>query len=127
MLDTNAVSSLMRQPTGPVYARIAAHPTAVISIITLAELRFGIAKVNSSRLQVSLHGLLRYLPVLPFDVPADTTYATLCAHLEQKGAPIRPNDLLIAAHAIALDMILVTANIGEFSRVPGLKVENWLD
>lgn len=59
-------------------------------------------------------------------LPADHQYATLRHRLTRQGTPIGPNDLLIAAHAIASDLTVVTANVGEFSRVPGLKVENWL-
>jgi tRNA(fMet)-specific endonuclease VapC len=64
--------------------------------------------------------------VLALDVPADTEYGGIRAELESAGKPIGPNDLFIAAHAYALGATLVTANIGEFSRVRALKVENWL-
>jgi tRNA(fMet)-specific endonuclease VapC len=56
----------------------------------------------------------------------DRRYAEIRLHLEQRGKPIGPNDLLIAAHALALDLILVTDNVEEFARVPGLHLENWL-
>ena len=57
---------------------------------------------------------------------ADHRYAEIRLYLDQRGRPIGPNDLLIAAHALALDLTLVTANVEEFERVPGLRVENWL-
>lgn len=65
--------------------------------------------------------------MLALDVPADTEYGGIRAELEAAGKPIGPNDLFIAAHAYALEAILVTANVGEFSRIRALKVENWLD
>jgi tRNA(fMet)-specific endonuclease VapC len=64
--------------------------------------------------------------VLPFDVPADAATGRIRTALESAGTPIEPNDLLIAAHALALGAALATANLGEFRRVPGLAVENWL-
>jgi tRNA(fMet)-specific endonuclease VapC len=64
--------------------------------------------------------------VLPFDVPADTGYGGIRAELEAAGKPIGGNDLLIAAHAYATGATVVTANVAEFKRIRGLKVENWL-
>jgi tRNA(fMet)-specific endonuclease VapC len=127
MLDTNVVSRLMRDPAGPLLTRLGQQTGAIISIVSLAELRFGIARTGSTRLQTALDGLLRQLPVAALDSPADRSYAELRVVLEQTGRPIGPNDLLIAAHALALDLTLITGNLREFSRVPGLRVENWLD
>lgn len=70
--------------------------------------------------------VLSALDVLPIDAAADHCYAGIRLTLERAGTPIGANDLLIAAHALALDLTLVTDNIGEFRRVPGLRVENWL-
>nr|WP_277621776.1 PIN domain-containing protein [Kineobactrum sediminis] len=70
--------------------------------------------------------ILSALEILPLETPADHQYTSLRHHLTRQGTPIGPNDLLIAAHALANDLTVVTANIGEFSQVPGLKVENWL-
>jgi tRNA(fMet)-specific endonuclease VapC len=70
--------------------------------------------------------ILSALEILPLETPADRQYASLPHHLTRQGRPTGPNDLLIAAHALANDLTLITANVGEFSRVPGLKVENWL-
>lgn len=129
LLDTNIVSHLMREPRGVIRRRLAglADGAATISIVTLAELRFGAEKVGSERLRKGIADLVQYLPVLPFEEPADIAYAGLRAHLERIGRPIGPNDLWIAAHALVLGLTLVTANIDEFSRVPNLKLENWLD
>ena len=128
MLDTNIVSELARNPHGPVTRRIATVDpgTICVSIITAAELRYGCAKKGSPKLLAQIEAILESLQVLALDVPADTEYGGIRAELEAAGKPIGPNDLFIAAHAYALQAVLVTANIGEFSRIRGLKVENWL-
>ena len=129
MLDTNIVSSLLRRPNGPVGARLRAlgEGAACVSIITAAELLFGARRVQSVRLERDLKAILSVIPALPLEHPAEETYAIIRTELEAAGRPIGPNDLLIAAHALSLDLTLVTANTGEFSRVPGLRIENWLD
>ena len=66
------------------------------------------------------------MDVLPLEAPADRHYAHIRHHLARQGTPIGPNDLLIAAHALALNLTVVTANTREFDRVPNLKIENWL-
>lgn len=128
MLDTNIVSDLVRSPQGRVFDRIATigSDTMCISIITAAELRYGCAKKGSPRLLAQVETILGSIEILSFDVPADTEYAGIRAELEAAGKPIGPNDLLIAAHAYAAGATLVTANVGEFERVRGLRVENWL-
>ena len=128
MLDTNLVSELARNPHGTVAKRIAkVGPDAIcVSIITAAELRYGCAKKGSPRLLAQIEAILAGVQVLALDVPADAEYGGIRAELEAAGQPIGPNDLLIAAHAYALDAVLVTANVREFSRVRALKVENWL-
>ena len=128
LLDTNILSELVRQPRGRVAEAIArVGETAVCtSIIVAAELRFGAARKNSTKLTAQLEAVLEALDVLPLEMPADCRYAALRLALEQSGQPIGPNDLLIAAHALAIGAVMVTANVAEFSRVPGLAVENWL-
>lgn len=128
MLDTNIVSELARNPHGPVTRRIAAvGPDAIcVSIITAAELRYGCAKKGSPKLLTQIEAILESMQVLALDVPADTEYGGIRAELEAAGRPIGPNDLFIAAHAYALGAVLVTANVAEFTRIRGLKVENWL-
>lgn len=129
MLDTNIVSDLVRNPQGSVTQHIikVGSETICISIITAAELRYGCARKGSAKLLANVEAILGSIQVLPFDVPADAEYGGIRAELEAAGKPIGPNDLLIAAHAYALGAVLVTANTGEFSRVRGLQVENWLD
>lgn len=128
MLDTNIVSDLVRNPLGKVFGKISevGGDAVCISIITAAELRYGCAKRRSEKLQRQVEAIIEGLDVLPLDVPADTEYGSIRAELEASGKPIGPNDLLIAAHASAMGAVLVTANFEEFTRVTGLKVENWL-
>lgn len=128
MLDTNIMSDLVRSPQGRVFDKIAAlgSDSMCISIVTAAELRYGCAKKGSPRLLAQVEAILGSIEILAFDVPADTEYAGIRAELEAAGKPIGPNDLLIAAHAYSIGAILVTANTGEFQRVRGLSIENWL-
>lgn len=128
MLDTNIISSLLRNPDGNAAKRIAdVGPDAIcVSIITAAELRYGCAKKGSAKLLAHVEALLESVQVLALDAPADAEYGGIRAELEAAGKTIGPNDLLIAAHAYAAGAILVTDNTGEFSRVRGLRVENWI-
>lgn len=128
MLDTNIISDLMRNPQGKAAKRIArvGEGNICTSIIVAAELRYGCARSGSKKLLNAVEELLAEIEVLPFDSPADTEYGEIRAGLEAVGKPIGGNDLLIAAHALATEAIIVTANSDEFKRVRGLKVENWL-
>jgi len=96
------------------------------SIIVACELRFGAAKKRSARLADRIEEMLARLDVLPLAGEVDRRYAKLRWQLERRGTPIGPNDMLIAAHALALRRTLVTDNVREFRRVAGLAVENWL-
>lgn len=127
MLDTNIASELLRNPTGRAAQRARTVGDAVcVSVIVAAELRYGCAKKGSPRLVRRVEEFLSAVPVLPFDVPADGGYGDIRAELEAAGRPIGSNDLLIAAHAHTLGATVVTANVGEFRRIRGLRVENWL-
>lgn len=128
MLDTNIVSDLLRNPDGSAAKHIAeVGPDAIcVSIITAAELRYGCAKKGSAKLLAYVEAILESVQVLAFDVPADAEYGGIRAELEAAGKTIGPNDLLIAAHAYAAGAVLVTDNTGEFSRVRGLRAENWI-
>ena len=129
LLDTNILSNLIRDPLGRVPRRIAAkgEKTVCTSIVVACELRFGAEKKQSATLQARVEELLSVIDVLALDVDTDVHYADIRAHLEAAGTPVGPNDLLIAAHARSFELILVSANVREFSRVPGLSVENWLE
>ena len=128
LLDTNAVSSLIRDPAGPVAARVrmVGEGAVCTSIVVAAELRYGAAKKGSLRLTTQMEAVLGALDVLPFEAPADAVYGTIRTRLEMAGTPIGGNDLLIAAHAVALDCTVVTDNEREFRRIEGLAVENWV-
>jgi tRNA(fMet)-specific endonuclease VapC len=128
LLDTNILSDLVRNPQGRIAKRIAREGEKSIctSIVVASELRFGAEKSGSERLASQLEAILAVIDIVPLEEPADRQYARIRKYLEDRGTPIGPNDLLIAAHALALDQTVITANDREFSRVPGLKVENWL-
>jgi tRNA(fMet)-specific endonuclease VapC len=128
MLDTNIMSDLIRNPQGKAAKRIArvGEDNICTSIIVAAELRYGCAKSGSQRLLKAVEDLLGEIDVLPFEVPADAEYGGIRSELEAAGKPIGGNDLLIAAHAYATGATIVTANSGEFKRIRGLNVENWL-
>lgn len=128
LLDTNVVSRLVRDPRDGVIARVAAvgEEAVCTSIVVAAELRYGAEKSGSRRLLEQVEAILAGLSVLPLEPPAEVIYGQIRSRLEAAGSPIGANDLLIAAHAIALGTVLVTDNVGEFSRVEGLQLENWL-
>ena len=128
LLDTNILSDLIRHPQGVVAKQIdkVGEKAVCTNIIVAAELRYGATKANSAKLAERIDLILSVMEILPLDTPADRQYAALRHHLARQGTPIGPNDLLIAAHALANKLTVVTANAGEFTRVPGLKVENWL-
>jgi tRNA(fMet)-specific endonuclease VapC len=128
LLDTNILSDLVRQPRGKVATHIAevGEDAICTSIIVAAELRYGAEKSGSKQLLERVDLLLSALEILPLEPPADRRYGGLRHHLTRRSTPIGPNDLLIAAHALAHNLTLVTANTREFKRVPTLRVENWL-
>jgi tRNA(fMet)-specific endonuclease VapC len=128
LLDTNIVSDLVRNPQGKVarHVRTVGETHVCTSIIVAAELRCGADKKGSPRLSSQLDTVLRALEVLPFETPADASYGLLRSRLEQAGTPIGANDLLIAAQALALGYVIVTDNETKFSRVKGLRLQNWL-
>ena len=98
-----------------------------MSAITYGELCFGAEK--SSRSSESRHILAQLvvmIPVLPLDESVSTSYGKIRQYLQENGKVIGNNDLWIAAHALANKLILVTNNVSEFERVPGLKIENWV-
>ena len=126
MLDTNILSDLVRQPQGAVARRIAeaGEETICTSIIVAAEIRSGAEKSDSNKLKDQVELILAAIEILPLESPADREYGKLRHYLSRKGTLIGPNDMLIAAQALNSGLTVVTANTGEFSRVPGLNVEN---
>jgi len=128
LLDTNILSHLVRQPQGPIAVRIAdvGEDKVLTSIIVACELRYGAAKRASRKLTRQVEAVLGAITILPLESSADRHYAAIRTALEKKGTPIGAHDMLIAAHALAVNAICVTDNMAEFKRVPALKVENWL-
>jgi tRNA(fMet)-specific endonuclease VapC len=129
MLDTNIISDMIRNPAGKAANAMVREGDAAVctSIVVASELRYGCFRKGSTKLLKKVEDLLAEIPVLPLDVPVDVEYGALRAELEAVGQPIGHNDLFIAAHACVLGTTLVTANIGEFTRIRKLKVENWLE
>ena len=129
MLDTNIVSDLIGHPAGKVAQYVAkiGDLGLVVSIVTAGELQYGAAKRGSARLQQRVEAVLGRLPVIALDVPADVKYVDIRVALGAAGTPIGSKDLLIAAHAIAMGIPLVTANIDQFTGICNLVVENWLE
>ena len=128
LLDTDTYIHLINRRPG--YELVLAHVHGraygeiLLSAITLAELRFGIASSQRRDANVAkLELFLAAFEVAPFDERAAGAYGPLRAHLRAAGTPIGPLDTLIAAHALALGAIVVTHNVREFSRAPGLQVE----
>lgn len=129
LLDTNILSDLIKHPVGAAAKKIVtleSEESCCTSVIAACELRYGALKKNASSLTDRVNQLLDSIAVLSLDADVESEYAALRVSLEQAGTPIGSNDLLIASHALAADLTLVTANEREFSRVPGLNMENWL-
>ncbi len=126
LLDTDTVSFAMRD-VGAVGARLRAHaPSQVaISVITLAELRYGAARKRSAVLARSIEAFLAPITILPFSAEAARRYAQLVADLEHQGAPLDDFDALIAAHALVEQRTLVTHNRRHFARVGHLSLDDW--
>jgi len=128
MLDTNVCIDLIKEHLSSVLERFASHAVGDIgiSVITLAELEYGVSKSSRpAKNREALDQFISPLEVAPFDRQATAVYGRLRATLEKKGQSIGSMDLLIAAHAVSLDVRLVTHNVREFGRVPGLQTEDW--
>ena len=126
MLDTNVISEIVKNPKGRAAERArACKDRLCTSIVVASELRYGCAKKGSPELLRRVEEILDEIGVIALDVPADAEYGNIRSELGAAGQPIGSNDLLIAAHACSLNLTLVTANVREFSRIPGLEVENW--
>jgi tRNA(fMet)-specific endonuclease VapC len=124
--DTNVFSAYFQRRDENLVARVAvAFPHLRLSALVLAELEYGAAKTGLARHRARIEGLLANLVVEPFLREDATRYGQLRAHLERRGEVIGAVDLLIAAQALRLGATVVTHNVREFQRVPGLKVEDW--
>lgn len=127
LLDTNILSDIVRNQDGAAAQRFASVPegTLATSIIAAAEMRFGYVRISSKRLERKVETILSQIDILDWTRPADFAYANIRTLVEKMGVTVGQNDMLIAAHAMVLDLTLVSDD-RIFGRVPGLKVENWL-
>jgi tRNA(fMet)-specific endonuclease VapC len=129
LLDTNICIYLIRQESPQVLRRFEALDFGDIGVssITVAELQHGVQKSQRQvQNQKALAQFLIPLIIADFDNAAAKAYGVIRAALERQGTPIGSLDTLIAAHALSLDVTLVTNNEREFLRVPGLKIVNWV-
>ena len=129
LLNFKTLSHLARDPGGVVGRRIRQVGNAAVctSVVVAGEMRFGAIRKGHDKLHNAVEAVLSTITIEPLIVPVGQHDAQIRADLERCGPPIGANDLWIAVHALALDCTLVTANVGEFSRVEGLRWENWLD
>ena len=129
LLDTDVFSAIARQTSAKAAQRLAELPSGTVglSVITWAEIAFGLERRPvSAGLAIRIARLLHILPVVALQANVVPRYAQTRTHLEKRGTPIGPNDLWLSSHALAEDMTVVTGNVREYARVPGLRVENWL-
>ena len=128
LLDTNILLALIKEPKGIAaqHVREVGADKIFTSIIVASEMQFGIRKKASDQLTQRVESLLASIQILDFKSPADVHYGEVRQSLQKSGNIIGSNDLLIATHALSANLIMVTDNVNEFNRVPGLKVENWL-
>ncbi|PIP41844.1 MAG: VapC toxin family PIN domain ribonuclease [Desulfobacterales bacterium CG23_combo_of_CG06-09_8_20_14_all_51_8] len=130
LLDTNICIYVINEKPWQVLRKFEQYPVQdfAISSVTHAELQYGVAKsTHKARNQEALDEFLLPLTILPFHGrKLVEQYGKIRTFLESKGKRIGPLDTLIAAHAVSLDLTIITNNITEFSRIPNLKCENWV-
>ena len=127
MLDTNIVIYTIKNRPAQVRAAFKQHDNQMcISAVTLGELIYGAERSSQpERNLADIEGMVARLEVVPFEAHASVHFGQLRAELYRAGKPIGPYDMMIAGHARALGLILVTNNMKEFERVSGLRIENW--
>lgn len=129
LLDTDVLIELERRTPQALFAQVSAHAGQLfVSSISVAELQFGVAKSrNPAHMREALEALLTQLNILDFTTQDAVHAGEIRESLRREGKPIGPNDMLIAAQALTRGLVMVTGNTREFSRVAGLRVENWLE
>jgi tRNA(fMet)-specific endonuclease VapC len=126
MLDTDTVSFAVRGMGGVAARIVEQQPSELcVSALTLAELRRGVERRKSHKLDRVVSAFFKNISVMPFDEECARAFGRLSAQLEARGTPIAAFDALIAAHAVTLGVTLVTNNERHFSRVPALRTANW--
>lgn len=124
--DTNAVSAYMRGGDPKLTSKMTeAFGELCLSVIVLAEREFGVTKGVNAHARLKLAELAQTIPVEPFSRDDCTHYAAIRHDLEARGEGIGPMDTMIAAQALRMGATVITRNVREFGRVPGLKAENW--
>jgi len=129
LLDTDVFSLMVKGRDAPINTRLQTltKGEAMVSVITAGEFFYGVAHAPVSALRDQrAQRLLDFFGLLPLDAEVAARYGTVRAELRRAGTPIGPNDLWLAAQALARGLTIVTRNTREFQRVKGLKVENWL-
>lgn len=126
-LDTNICSDVLRRHPPEMVERFRRLDRGELwlSAIVAAELRFGAEKLGSSRFRGAVEAWLAGFELLSWPLEATHHYARLRAQLEARGTPVGNLDLMIAAHALAEDSVVITNNAREFHRIPGIAVEEW--
>lgn len=130
LLDTNTCIFIINFRPAAVRRKLEAQAVGnvAISTVTVSELEYGAAKSqHREKNRATLEKFLLPLEVLVYDAAAARGYGEIRAHLEKDGTPIGPMDLMIAAHALATGLTVVTNNTREFRRVPSLQVEDWTE
>lgn len=129
MLDTNICIYIINAKPPTVLQRFRDYRMGEVGVCTVvaAELAFGVAKSGSARNRHALELFLAPLTLMPFDEAAVWAYGTLRSELERQGKQIGALDTMIAAHALSQQATLVTNNTSEFARIPGLRLDNWVD
>ena len=129
MLDTNIVIYTIKNRPEEVREAFKQYDVQMcISTVTVGELIFGAERSSQAEKNMEiLEGMFARLEVLSFDTQAAAHFGQLRAELYSKGKPIGPYDMMIAGHARAMGLIMITNNLREFERVPGLRVENWVN
>ena len=128
LLDTNICIYIIKKKPAEVFEKLKKVMLGDVGIssISLAELQYGIEKSsNPEKNREALEIFLTPIEIVDYGYEASVDYGKIRAELERKGTPIGPLDMLIASHARSLDLVLVTNNVKEFERIPGLRIENW--
>ena len=129
MLDTNTCIYIIKRKPVDVIDRFMRLQISQVSVssITLSELEYGVIKSSKpEQNHLALAQFLSPMEILPYGDAAAQHYGKLRVYLEKHGTPIGSLDMLIAAHALSTDCILITNNVKEFERVPNLKINNWV-
>lgn len=129
LLDTNICIYLMKNTYPKLTERLFSHSPSqmAVSSITVFELEYGAAKSKwSEKTRLNLELFLAPFTIIPFDGKDAVIAGQVRRYLEKEGTPIGPYDLQIAAQALSRDMTVITHNVNEFKRVPGIKTEDWV-